>query len=167
MLETERLQLRPFGIENERDLAAMLGDAEVMRFYGGGVTHSQESARVTLNYHLACCDHNYWAWAITDKEDGRFIGSITAALTDFEGESWFEPAWILARHEWGQGLATEAARAVANYATVELKCARLLATTHPLNIASQRVIEKVGFSFRGEAEVRKGRPAMVFVMRLA
>lgn len=166
-LETERLWLRPFAAEDGQGLGAMLGDPQVMRFYGGGVTQSEESAQATLDYHLRCRAHDYWAWAVTGKDDGRFIGSITAAATEFRGERWFEPAWILARQEWGQGLATEAARAVVKHAIAELKWTRLLTTTHPLNAASQRVVEKAGFAFTGEAEVRPGRPALVFIMRSA
>jgi RimJ/RimL family protein N-acetyltransferase len=103
------------------------------------------------------------AWAVTGRNDERFIGQITAGITEFDGERWFEPAWILVRQEWGQGLATEAARAVVSHATEDLHQSRLLATVHPQNQASIRVIEKVGFSFLREAEVRQGRPAMVFV----
>jgi ribosomal-protein-alanine N-acetyltransferase len=143
----------------------MLGDPEVMRWYGGGVIMSRDAVRAALAYHLHCRDFDYWAWAITSKIGGRFIGSLTADLTNFENEHWFEPAWIITRAEWGQGFATEAAREVVRYAIDEMQSTRLLATAHPDNRASIRVIEKPDFTFVRQAEVRKGRPAVVFVIQ--
>ena len=164
MLETPRLILRAFTPADEEPLAAMMGDPKVMCLYGGGVTLSREGVRSAMNYHLHCREHDYWAWAITTREDGRFIGSFTAGMTEFDGQSWFEPAWILARKEWGQGYATEAARVVVRHALDALKMPRLLAPADRRNLASIRVIEKAGFTFLREAEVRPGRPAQVFVL---
>ena len=164
-LITERLILRPFEPTDEPHLIAMLGDPEVMHWYGSGAPMSPDAVRAALVYHLRCRDFDYWAWAITSKADGQFIGSLTAGPTTYENEQWFEPAWIIVRAEWGQGFATEAAREVVRYAIDELQSTRLLATAHPDNRASIRVIEKAGFTFLRQAEVRKGRPAMVFVIQ--
>jgi len=164
ILETLRLRMRPFEPADEEALAMMMADAEVMRLYGGGTTLSRHSVQRVLDYHLDCRSHDYWAWAISSKIDGRWIGSLTAGITEFDGERWFEPAWILARAEWRHGFATEAARAVVDYALNQLHWQRLLATAHPDNGASLRVIEKAGFTFLRETEVRRGRPARVFVI---
>jgi len=162
-LETPRLQLLAFERADEEALAAMMGDPEVMKLYGGGVTLSRESVRYTLDFHLHCRSHDYWAWAIRSRDDGRFIGSLTAGFTGFDGMRWLEPAWIVARSEWGCGFATEAAKAFVNYALKQLHWKRLRATANQHNSASLRVIEKAGFTFLRTAEVRPDRLACVFV----
>ena len=166
-LRTARLQLRPFVPADEAALGRMMSDPAVMRQFGGGVTLSPDDVRRVMEYHLHCRAHDYWAWAIRANDDHRFIGSLTAGMTDFDGQRWFEPAWILVHAEWGHGFATEAARAVVDYALGELRCQRLLATADPLNAASIRVIEKAGFQFLRQAEVRPGRPAKVFIISTA
>src|SRR5262249_11098114 len=135
-----------------------------MQSYGSGVAPSSEQLRSTFNYHLHCRSHDYWAWAIASKTDGHFIGSLTAGITEFDGERWFEPAWILPHPQFGHGFATEAAVVVVDYAINQLQWKRLLATASPTNASSLRVIEKAGFKFLRDAEVRKGRLAKVFVV---
>lgn len=163
-LETPRLLLRSFRVTDESALVTLLSDWQVMRLYGGGVTQTPEQTQNTLNYHLNCRQFDYWAWAIADKEDDRFIGSLTAAMTDFDGTQWFEPAWILNQVEWNKGFATEAAHAVVEFAQKELGSTRLLVTTHVENRASARVAGKVGFVYLRSAEIRKGRMASIYTM---
>ena len=57
---------------DEEALAAMFSDPNVMRHYGGGVTLSADGVRRTLEYHLHCRRHDYWAWAIHAQADGRY-----------------------------------------------------------------------------------------------
>ena len=58
---------------------------------------------------------------------------------------WFDFGYRLARLYWGQGLATEAASAWVERAFGELKLSRLVSIVHPENLASIRVLEKLGF----------------------
>ena len=58
--------------------------------------------------------------------------------------------WHLLREHWGQGLATEAARASRDYAFVQLGVERLVAQIHPENSASRRVAEKIGMTLQKE-----------------
>jgi RimJ/RimL family protein N-acetyltransferase len=166
-LVTERLRLRPFTLADEKPLAAMVGDCNVMQHYGGGAIIADEDFRSLFRYHLNCREYDYWAWAITGKTDGRFIGSLTAGFTNFEGANWLEPAWILARSEWGHGFATEAATAFLNHALNTIRCERVLVTTGNSNQRSARVIEKAGFRFWKEAEVRQGRWAKIFTLPIS
>ena len=58
-----------------------------------------------------------------------------------------ELAYLLGREHWGQGLATEAARAIVDHALRALRPPRLICLFDPLNVASRRVAERAGFTF--------------------
>lgn len=65
-----------------------------------------------------------------------------------------EVAYRLARSAWGRGLATEAAGALVVHGLRTLGLPRLVAVTYPQNLASQRVLDKIGFERRGLTEYK-------------
>lgn len=68
-----------------------------------------------------------------------------------EGATYeIELAYLLGREHWGQGLATEAARAIVDHALWTLRPPRLICLFDPRNVASRRVAERVGFTFDRE-----------------
>ena len=81
-------------------------------------------------------------WALEQKETGAFLGMV--GFSEPEGWPGFELAGILARRCWGQGHATEAARAALDYAFTTLKKDRVISLVHPENRASIRVVERLG-----------------------
>ncbi|EJZ21709.1 GNAT family N-acetyltransferase [Rhizobium sp. Pop5] len=104
---------------------------------------------------------------ITD--DGRFIGR--AGISRFRNEQ-FELGYSLIEEAWGNGLATEAARALTDWFFGRRFAPGFIAFTHPENIASQRVLRKIGMrerppilidgvlgvAFEMTAEMRPGKP---------
>ncbi|MFS8144398.1 GNAT family N-acetyltransferase [Rhizobium sp. BR 249] len=78
-------------------------------------------------------------------EDGRFIGR--AGISRFRGEQ-FELGYSLIEEAWGKGLATEAATALAGWFFERGFAPCFIAFTHPENIASQRVLRKIGMRER-------------------
>lgn len=78
-------------------------------------------------------------------EDGRFIGR--AGISRFRGEQ-FELGYSLIEEAWGKGLATEAATALAGWFFERGFAPGFIAFTHPENIASQRVLRKIGMRER-------------------
>ncbi|WP_407691126.1 GNAT family N-acetyltransferase [Rubrobacter marinus] len=71
-----------------------------------------------------------------------------------EGEHETEVGWRLDRSFWGQGLATEGARASQRHGFEALELERIISITVPENAASRRVMEKAGLTFRGETSWR-------------
>ena len=78
---------------------------------------------------------------------GAFLGTVGFAAP--EGWPGFELAWILARRWWGQGYATEGARAALAYAFTVLEKERVISLIAPENRASIRVAERIGETLEG------------------
>jgi ribosomal-protein-alanine N-acetyltransferase len=83
-------------------------------------------------------------WATIHKETGKFIGRCGLLPWTIDSQQEVEVAYTIAREYWGQGLATEAARAILNYGFEKLHLLRLICLIDPENIPSQRVAEKIG-----------------------
>lgn len=152
-LETERLRLRPFRRSDLDDYATLRADPEVMRYLVGGAAEPWDRGRSWR--HLAFL-LGHWQlggsgmWAVERKETGMFLGVVGFA----EPEGWpgCELAWVLARRWWGNGYATEAARAALDYAFTVLKRNRVISLIHPENRASIRVAERLGESLQGRTD---------------
>src|SRR5215510_5649825 len=113
-LETERLILRQWRLEDFEPYAELCSDAEVMRFLGGKVLSRADAWR-----HMAfMVGHwqllGYGPFAVEEKSSGKFIGRI--GFLNPEGWPAFELGWTLSRSAWGKGYATEGARRCLEYA---------------------------------------------------
>ena len=144
-LHTRRLGFRPW-TEADLDLAIGLwGDENVTHFIGGPFSTDQiqeRLAREMANLHTYRVQ--YWPIFLLDR--GEFVGCC--GLRSYRDErSVYEIGFHLRRTYWGQGLAVEAARAVMGYAFDRLKATVLSAGHHPANVASRRVLEKLGFQY--------------------
>jgi RimJ/RimL family protein N-acetyltransferase len=144
VLETERLRLRSFRKSDLEDYAALNADPEVLRYLGGG---PEPWDRGRSWRHMAFL-LGHWQlrgagmWAVEHRETGAFIGMIGFAAP--EGWPGFELAWTLARRRWGNGYATEGARAALAHAFTSLGTTRVISLIHPENRASIRVAESIG-----------------------
>ncbi len=150
-LSTERLILRHFSLFDCQPMNHIFGDPEVMH-YGDGV-HSQEWVQSWLQ---TCLDDQYPDWgfgpyAVIERTSGEVVGYCGLFyFPDVAGQTEIELGYRLARAWWGQGYATEAARAVRDYAFNTLGLKRLVAMIDPQNLASIRVAEKIGMRYEKE-----------------
>jgi RimJ/RimL family protein N-acetyltransferase len=141
-LETERLLLREWRDEDLDAYAAMSQDPEVVRHLGEPEDRATSWRRMALHAgHWAL--RGYGNWALEHKGDGELVGRV--GLWSPEGWPGLELGWQLARHAWGQGYATEAARAGMAWAWAELGAAELISLIRPENVRSARVAERLGF----------------------
>jgi ribosomal-protein-alanine N-acetyltransferase len=146
-LQTDRLVCRPFRADDLDDLAALYADAEVMRFLAQGRPLDREQTRERLERMLRHWrEHGFGMWALFEKEGGGFLGRCGVNYAHRPGEA--ELAYTLARRSWGRGLATEAAGAVLRNAFAVLRLPRVVAFARLENVASQRVMQKLGMSFQ-------------------
>jgi RimJ/RimL family protein N-acetyltransferase len=81
-------------------------------------------------------------WAVEHREAGAFVGMV--GYSEPEGWPGFELAWTLGYHWWGNGYATEAARAALAYAFTALERDRIISLINPENHRSVRVAERLG-----------------------
>jgi ribosomal-protein-alanine N-acetyltransferase len=92
--------------------------------------------------------HGFTFFAAEVRATSQLIGFIGMVYTPFEARftPCVEIGWRLAAEFWGQGLATEGARAVLQFGFDELKLAEIVALTVPANRRSRRVMEKLGMT---------------------
>jgi len=147
-LRSKRLGFRCWTKEDLPLAIELWGDPEVTALMGGPFTPDAVHARLTREIELMKgIGFQYWPMFLL--EDDRHVGC--AGLRDYcEAEGVFEFGYHLRREFWGQGLATEAGRAVIEHVFREPRVEALFAGHHPLNGASRQVLLKLGLSFAGE-----------------
>jgi len=90
----------------------------------------------------------HYRFAVTICPDLRATGRISLSLLNSDIREW-EIGWTIHYAHWGKGYATEAARAVVNFAFKDLNAHRVTAFCHAQNTASTRVMEKIGMGREG------------------
>jgi len=143
-IETARLYLRMFTLDDLNELAPIFADADVVRYLGTGKPVGRaetETALASMIRHWE--QHGFGRLAVIHKEERKLIGF--GGLRSLFGIP--ELVYLLAKPYWGVGLATEIARASLKYGFEERRFGHIVAVTKPENLASQRVMEKVGMHF--------------------
>jgi ribosomal-protein-alanine N-acetyltransferase len=147
---TARLVLRAFTDEDIDPLHLILGDASVLRFFPNPAPWSRERVEEMVSEQRNHWEHyGYGWWAVQTRAGNACIGWCGLQFLPETNE--VEVAYLLGRAYWGQGLATEAALASLRWGLEALALDRIVAIVDPENLRSQRVIEKLGLAFAGEA----------------
>jgi len=146
MIETKRLLLRRFTPGDLDAFAALNADADVMRHIGDGKLQSRAQTEVRLNAILDHWEHHgFGLWVTLEKASGDFVGFCGLKYLDSTSE--IEVGYRLAKRFWGMGLATEAATASLRFGFEELGLDTIVAVAQPENVASCRVLEKIGLRY--------------------
>jgi RimJ/RimL family protein N-acetyltransferase len=154
LLETGRLRLRRFGVDDVDRLVELDSDPEVMRYVTFGTPTPRERY---VDIHLPRWLDIYVRqpgcgyFAAERRDTDGFIGWFHLRDDRLEAD-YLELGYRLRRDAWGQGYATEGGRALVRHAFATLGGERLSARTLERNLASQRVMQKCGFSFAGRFE---------------
>ena len=147
-IETARLYLRQFTPEDLDDLYRIYSDPEIMKYLTG--VRTREATETAIHTMLKRWEeNNFGMWALVHKRDRKMIGRCGLGFLDNTPE--VELGYALDKVYWNQGLATEASFASLNYGFQILKLERIVAIARPENIASQRVIQKVGMKYEKNA----------------
>ena len=145
-IETARLLLRSFAADLGDYTQLIFADADVMRYLPKRDLPPRARAERTI---AVFDDHwsqrGYGVWAVTDKIAGQFIGHCGLNFVPEAGE--VEVLYALRKDRWGEGIATEAARASVRFGFEHANLTRLIALAVPENIASRRVMEHLGFAY--------------------
>ena len=151
-LTSERLRLRPVTGRDFSAIAAMDSDPSVMRYLClNSPVPSYEQALEEVHSILDLrAPSGGGTWAITCRTTQTFFGWIWVVLLG--DVPYIDLGYRLAPRFWGHGYATEAGRQVAHHAFLDLGIPHLTALIHPLNLASARVVEKVGLSLTGTVD---------------
>ena len=143
MIITERTLLRPWRDEDLDAFSAMTADPEVMADSGGPISR-EASARKMTRYREAESRLGYGRMVVTTRE-GEFLGYVGIAQVDaghpLAGVN--EIGWRLVRKAWGEGLATEAARAALEDGFSRCGLVEVVSFTEATNHRSQAVMRKL------------------------
>ncbi|MEY2543450.1 MAG: hypothetical protein QOE81_911 [Verrucomicrobiota bacterium] len=160
ILETSRLTLRPFRQDDVDLLSALMANRDFMRFSLG--VYTREQTLGFLEKVLA------WArdglpsqFAVEIKSNGALLGYCGFFHQVVYEYYEIEIVYLLHPDYWNKVIATEAATAVRDHAFRELKLPRVISLIHTENIASRRVVEKIGMTLEKETTFREF-PTQVF-----
>jgi RimJ/RimL family protein N-acetyltransferase len=145
ILETIRLVLREFRAEDVDAMLAVLGDPVAMQFYSAPFDWPAVETWITRNHERYTRD-GYDLLTMVLKSTGDVIGDCGCVLQDVEDRHEIEIGYHVQRDLWGQGYATEAARACMDYAFSRLSASRVVSMIRPQNLNSRRVAEKNGLT---------------------
>ena len=159
VLETSRLQLRPCQIEDIQLVHALWTNDRIRYFLFDNRVISSDEARSHIEDSLTSFEqYGYGIWLVFERSLERLV-----SFAGFLGSEEEPPSLIYGVHpdRWGYSYATEAASTVLSYALEQLRIPKVRADVDEPNIASVRVLEKLGMRRTGR-EVVKGHPLLYF-----
>lgn len=160
ILETPRLILQTWSIDDLHPALEIFRDADVMRYIGSGEPFTLDRTREFLIWvEKYQAENGFCRWKVIESSSGQIIGSCGFARP--EGLRDIELGYVMRRASWGKGFATEAAEACMHHGFNNLRFREIIALTDPENTASRRVLEKIGFRERGN-EIYKGHNTLVY-----
>jgi ribosomal-protein-alanine N-acetyltransferase len=144
-LTTARLVLRRWRPADREPFQALNADPRVREFFPSVLTPKETDqgiARIEQHFDR----HGFGLYAAELIETETFIGFVGLNVPTFEAPFMptVEIGWRFAHHCWGQGLATEGARAVVHHAFETLRLPGLVSFTTTANLRSRRVMERIG-----------------------
>ena len=149
-VETDRLILRPLAMSDLEPLVRLRQDPEMMRYMGDGHVADENETESWLRWHIDLWTvDGYSLLGAELKPRNEFVGWIGVTKPYWFPEMMPTPeiGWFIERAKWGKGLASEGASSVLQFALNDLGIERIIGLYHAQNVASGRVMEKIGMRF--------------------
>ncbi|MFF3543270.1 GNAT family N-acetyltransferase [Streptomyces platensis] len=166
VLETPRLILRRWREEDVAPMAAINADPEVMRWIRDGSVRDEQQTRGGIQaWEREWESQGFGLFAVEIRSTGELAGFTGLSVPDFLPEVLpaVEVGWRLGRSHWGQGLATEAARAAVRFGLEDRGLERIVSIAQVGNDASERIMAKLGMQpVRETVNPAGGRRVRVF-----
>ena len=149
-LTTPRLVLRELRLQDSTDAQVLDSDPLVVRYMSNDVV-DEPGTRAYLAKSIAAAEQSprlTFDLAITERGDDRFLGRVGLRIErpeHREAQVWFS----VRRDRWGQGVATEALKGLLEFAFGELALHRVYGDCDPRNLASAKLMERVGMMREG------------------
>jgi [ribosomal protein S5]-alanine N-acetyltransferase len=148
-LETARFVLREITPDDADATFAIMSDPRVKRYFGSlPMTERRQAAERVERIRAAFDERSGVRWGIARRTDGALIGSC-GFWRLLPEHARAEVGYELHPEAWGQGVMTEALATVLDFAFATMQLHSVEAQIHPENIASRRVLEKLGFVQEG------------------
>ena len=162
LIETAQLRLRPFRFEDLDALHRLWTEPEVRRYLWDGEVITRDRVESLIKISITSFeDHGFGLWAVLPREGESLIGFC--GFWFFHEPPKLELLYGISPAHWHKGLATEAARAMLSYGFNELSFERIEASTDAANVASSKVMERVGMSF-WKREMTNGLDTVYFAI---
>jgi len=148
---TPRLILRAFNLADAEAFHRILCEEGILRYFPSSEPPPLERVEKFISRqgeHWS--QHGYGLWALESRATGDLVGRSGLQYLPETGET--EVDFILGRAYWNQGLASEAGKTALDFGFDELALEEIIGLVHPENLASRRVLEKIGMRFVEEAE---------------
>ena len=150
-IETTRLILRPFSLDDAEPLFQILGTQGILQYFPSSDPPDRERVQRMVQRQIEHWQkHGYGWWAVEPLHDSRLIG--WSGLQYLPETDEIEIGYLLSKQYWGRGLATESATAGIEFGFNQLGVREIIGIVHPDNFASQRVLEKIGLNYLERAE---------------
>lgn len=146
VIESERLFLREYKDSDLGDLMKIISDEETMKHFPK--PYDERGARRWIEWSVEHCKkHGFGFWAVILKESGELIGNCGLTLQTIDGECLPEIGYHINKNFWKRGYASEAARAVRDWAFGNTEYSTLYSYMTVGNIGSRKVAQANGMSF--------------------
>jgi ribosomal-protein-alanine N-acetyltransferase len=158
-IETARMVGERITLDHEDELVRLQLDPRVAKtLWSEHETRTREEVRAGLHRKLAHWKrHGFGQWLFRDRATGAMVGRGGPQRTMASGRDEIELGWVIVPERWGEGLATELARASLEVVFGPLALRDVIAYTQPDNLASRRVMEKSGFLYDREITFKAER----------
>lgn len=146
MLETERLKIRRYALDDLEELIEMRSDPDVYRYLGGPERQNPAEITKRLNFYIDCYEKfSFGMCAMIWKETGENIGG--SGLQPLEDTGEIEVGYSLKKNFWRMGIGYECASAWLRYGFENAGLERIVAVADEANTGSWRIMEKCGMTF--------------------
>ncbi len=145
VLETKRLILRESVVDDSPDLFEMNSDPEVLKYTGDAAFTSVEETEELIRNYKDYEKYGYGRWTTLVKATNEIIGFCGLKYLEDLHETDLGYRWK--QQHWGKGYATEASMACLQYGFENLGLEQIVAQVLEENIASVRVLEKLGMTY--------------------
>jgi [ribosomal protein S5]-alanine N-acetyltransferase len=164
LFETQRLRCRRWVTSDIEPLFAVYSDPDAMRWVGDGSPITRRECNDWLRVTAANYEkRGYGMFALEEIISGQVIGFC--GLVHPGGQDEAEVKYAFLRSSWGKGLASEAITTLLSYGASQHSLTQIIATVHPDNLASQRVLAKVGLQKIEERQNEDGSVTFVYLWR--
>ncbi|MEG0928470.1 GNAT family N-acetyltransferase [Chryseobacterium sp.] len=148
ILETERFLLRELTVGDAMSFYELNENSKVIQYTGDRPFESVEEATTFLQNYKDYDENGYGRWAVIDKSNNEFLGWCGLKYDSSKDET--DLGFRFFEKFWNRGVATESAIACLKYGLDQLKLKKIVGRAMSENIASIKVLQKLGFTFEKE-----------------
>jgi len=162
ILETPRLLLREFNIKDAEQFYQLNLNPNVIKYTGNSAFKDVEEAMHFLENYQDYKQNGYGRWAVIDKSANEFLGWCGLKCDKDLNET--DIGFRFFENHWNKGYATESAKACITFGFEKLQLKTIVGRAMTENIASIKVLEKIGLTFDKEFDFDKQNKGMIYKM---